>query len=442
MTLVASGTNLPLIGQDDLVKRAFDRFQRSGELMPHAVRGLIDESWRRCYQAGLDPARPPALAAASRTINKRRTKSSDHHELLDASAPVMTQATQGLAGSETMMVLSDAAGDVLATDGDDGAVRDAADIGLSKGNNWSESSCGTNGLGTALRAGGPVHVHGSEHYCELTRNWTCSATVVRDPFDGTVLGALSIAGPSHTFNPHLLPLAEATAARLRSALLERENFRREHVLGHALGLFSRRISGGLMLFDRRGNLVTANTCGRLFLSELDLPAEKTVGPRVSALDIRDHGNEGAPPLPEWLRAECMEPIMAGGERIGTVVHLRNIARYTISPDDGLPRYKLRRVIEFISANIGGPISLDDLAGAADMSRYHFHRQFKKSLGMTPHDYILHNRIERAKSLLIGSTLPLIEVARDVGFVDQSHFTSTFRRLTSMTPRHFRHAMAE
>jgi len=442
MTLVASGTNLPLIGQDDVVKLAFDRFQRSGELMPHAVRGLIDESWRRCYQAGIDPARPPALAAASRTITKRRGRSYDHHELLDASAPVMSQATQVLAGSGTMMVLSDAAGEVLAADGDDGAVRDAAEIGLSKGNNWSELSRGTNGLGTALRAGGPVQVHGSEHYCEPSRNWTCSATVVRDPFDGTVLGALSVAGPSYTFNPHLLPLAVATAARLRSALQERENFRRERLLGHALGLFSRRVVGGLMIFDRRGNLVTANTCGRLFLSKLDLPAEKAVGPGVSALDLREHGNDAVFPLPEWLRPECMEPIIAGEERIGTVVHLRNIARYTISREDGLPRYKLRRVIEFIDANIGGPISLDDLARAADMSRYHFHRQFKKSLGMTPHDYILHNRIERAKSLLIGSALPLIDVARDVGFVDQSHFTSTFRRLTSMTPRHFRHAMTE
>jgi sigma-54 dependent transcriptional regulator, acetoin dehydrogenase operon transcriptional activator AcoR len=442
MTPDASGTSLPIVGRDHVVKLAFDRFQRSGELVPHAVRGLIDESWRRCYQAGIDPARPPARAAASRSIRTQRTKSPDPHELLDASAPVMSQAAQVLAGSETMMVLSDAAGDVLATEGDGAAVRDAADIGLSKGNNWSELSRGTNGLGTALRAGGPVHVHGPEHYCESTRGWTCSATVVRDPFDGTVQGALSIAGPSYTFNPHLLPLAVASAARLRSALLERENLRRERLLGHALGLFSRRAAGGLMLFDRRGGLVTANTCGRLFLSELGLHAEKAAGPRVSALDLREHGSDGVSPLPEWLRAEWMEPILAGEERIGTVVHLRDIARYAISRDDGLPRYKLRRVIEFVDANIGGPISLDDLARAADMSRYHFHRQFKKSLGMTPHDYILHNRIERAKSLLIGSTLPLIDVARDVGFVDQSHFTSTFRRLTSMTPRHFRHAMAE
>lgn len=437
MTPDASGINLPIVGRDDVVKLAFDRFQRSGEPTPHAVRRLIDESWRRCRQAGIDPAHPPA--SPSHTQN---AKSPDHHELLDASAPVMSQATQVLAGSETMMVLGDAAGYVLAIDGDDGAVRSAAEIGLSKGNNWSELSRGTNGLGTALRAGGPVHVHGSEHYCELSRDWTCSATVVRDPFDGTVQGALCIAGPNHTFNPHFLPLAVASAARLRSALLERENIRRERLLGHALGLFSRRVAGGLMLFDRRGALVTANTCGRLFLSELGLDAAKAAVPRVPALDLRGHEGDAASPLPQWLRAEWLETILVGEEQIGTVVHLRNITRYSISRQDGLPRYKLRRVIEFIDANIGGSVSLDDLARTAEMSRYHFHRQFKKSLGMTPHDYILHNRIERAKSLLIGSTLPLIDVARDVGFVDQSHFTSTFRKLTSMTPRHFRHAMTE
>jgi AraC family transcriptional regulator len=113
----------------------------------------------------------------------------------------------------------------------------------------------------------------------------------------------------------------------------------------------------------------------------------------------------------------------------------------LSKEGGLPRYKLRRVIAYIDARIGDNISLEDLASVAGVSRFHFHRQFKKSLGVTPHDYILRARIERAKGLLIESDLTVGEVSGAVGFVDQSHFSHTFRRLTAMTPRSFRNFMS-
>ena len=61
--------------------------------------------------------------------------------------------------------------------------------------------------------------------------------------------------------------------------------------------------------------------------------------------------------------------------------------------------------------------------------------------MTPHQYIVQLRMERAKTLLSDSDLPLAEVAAQVGFADQSHFSSTFRRTTAMTPRSYRNATA-
>ncbi len=69
-----------------------------------------------------------------------------------------------------------------------------------------------------------------------------------------------------------------------------------------------------------------------------------------------------------------------------------------------------------------------------------HRQFKKTTGLTPHQFIVQRRIEQAKVLLAQSNLPIIDVAVRVGFVDQSHFTTTFRKLTSMTPRIYRNAI--
>jgi AraC family transcriptional regulator len=104
---------------------------------------------------------------------------------------------------------------------------------------------------------------------------------------------------------------------------------------------------------------------------------------------------------------------------------------------GLPAKTLRRVFEFVEANIDQSISLEQLASVATVSRFHFHRQFKKATGRTPHHYIVQRRIERAKALLSESALPLIEIAARLGFTDQSHFINTFRKMTAVTPRAYR-----
>jgi AraC family transcriptional regulator len=60
--------------------------------------------------------------------------------------------------------------------------------------------------------------------------------------------------------------------------------------------------------------------------------------------------------------------------------------------------------------------------------------------LTPHQFIVQRRVEQAKVLLAQSNLPIVDVAVRVGFMDQSHFTTTFRKLTSMTPRMYRNAV--
>jgi AraC family transcriptional regulator len=132
--------------------------------------------------------------------------------------------------------------------------------------------------------------------------------------------------------------------------------------------------------------------------------------------------------------------MDGGDRIGTLVLIPDaLRRKAAAFQGGLPRYKLRRAVDFINANLDRVIHLKDMARVADVSRFHFHRQFKQTTGLTPHQFIIQRRIEQAKVLLAKSSLPIIDVAVRVGFVDQSHFTTTFRKLTSMTPRNYRNA---
>src|SRR6185295_15014747 len=114
----------------------------------------------------------------------------------------------------------------------------------------------------------------------------------------------------------------------------------------------------------------------------------------------------------------------GGERLGTVVEIpeRFFSRALLR-QSGLPGYKLRQAVDFIQAHIDQPIHLKQLAASVALSPFHFHRQFKKAMGMTPHQYIVQLQIDRAKKLLSNSDMPLAAVAAQVGFADQSHFSS-------------------
>jgi AraC family transcriptional regulator len=104
---------------------------------------------------------------------------------------------------------------------------------------------------------------------------------------------------------------------------------------------------------------------------------------------------------------------------------------------GLPRFKLKRAIEFVQENMVDDISFRDVAAHLRMSAYHFARMFKQSTGESPHRYIVRCRIERAKALLSEARLPISDVAFEVGYKSQSHFTTCFGRLTGVTPAAFR-----
>lgn len=104
---------------------------------------------------------------------------------------------------------------------------------------------------------------------------------------------------------------------------------------------------------------------------------------------------------------------------------------------GLSGPKLRQVTDFIAENYASEIKLAELAQVAGMSNFHFAREFKRTTGTTPHQYLIKFRVERAKALLGKKELPLIEVGLRSGFSHQSHFTRLFRKITGTTPHLYR-----
>ena len=102
--------------------------------------------------------------------------------------------------------------------------------------------------------------------------------------------------------------------------------------------------------------------------------------------------------------------------------------------------RIRRVLDYIEEHLAEPITLDELAAVATMSRYHFAKTFKDHTSLPPHRYVAERRIERAKRLLEGSNLPAAEIAYQVGYSSQSNFTATFRKLTGVTPARYRTAL--
>lgn len=105
--------------------------------------------------------------------------------------------------------------------------------------------------------------------------------------------------------------------------------------------------------------------------------------------------------------------------------------------NALDAFQVKQVKEYIEENLAEELAIAHLAALIPMSQYHFARAFKTTLGQTPHKYVVHRRIERAKVLLSATQLPVLEISLQTGFSNPSHFTSQFRRYVGTTPRKYR-----
>ena len=102
--------------------------------------------------------------------------------------------------------------------------------------------------------------------------------------------------------------------------------------------------------------------------------------------------------------------------------------------DGLPRSALRQVIDYIHANLAQELGLAELAAIAHLSPHYFTRLFKQSTGVTPHQFVIQCRVERAKTLLLAGKDAIAEIAQQVGFANQAHLNVHIKRLLGVTPK--------
>ncbi|MCW2718550.1 MAG: AraC family transcriptional regulator [Pseudonocardiales bacterium] len=105
--------------------------------------------------------------------------------------------------------------------------------------------------------------------------------------------------------------------------------------------------------------------------------------------------------------------------------------------DGLTFQQDRAVRDYIHQHLGESISLADLATEVGLSRFHFARRFRATTGTPPHEFVIRERVDRARMMLERSNTPLLDIACACGFADQSHMTREFKKRVGVTPGRYR-----
>jgi AraC family transcriptional regulator len=150
-------------------------------------------------------------------------------------------------------------------------------------------------------------------------------------------------------------------------------------------------------------------------------------------------------LPALRHPDQANPLFVDHVLLAVGVHIAQTyggMRTMSQPVPGwLAPWQEQRAKEIIAANLGG-VLVAELARECELSRVHLARAFRRSVGMTPYQWLMERRAEVAKEKLRDERLSLADVATECGFADQSHFTHHFTRLVGVTPRDWRRALKE
>lgn len=164
-----------------------------------------------------------------------------------------------------------------------------------------------------------------------------------------------------------------------------------------------------------------------------LPEFRTRDPQIEAMGM-------------LLFAELKQENLGGRlyiESLANVLAIHLLRQYSaVKPrlsiyEGGLPERQVLQVLEYINEHLNQDIKLADLSELLGMSQFHFSHQFKQSIGIAPYQYLLQQRVERAKQLLKQTDRSIMEIAFLCGFNSHSHLSKQFRQITGITPKAYR-----
>src|SRR4051812_10039987 len=255
------------------VTTARERFL-AGDDRVRGVRPEVATSWYRCReQYHVDPSL--GMAPPASVQDKPSAEHTLEHEIvfaqLGGTAASIASEVEGLGG---VINVTDGAGRILTVQGDKETLSRAWDSNMAPWSCWSEWATGTNGMGTALEAPGPVVISGPEHWCTGFHEWVCAGVAVRDAVTHDAVAVLDVA----TWRAILPPQAAGWLSKAvggARAILRQRACNSGAELAAAFGQTRARSGQALAALDARGRVVIADEEASLFLG---VPA------RVPALD--------------------------------------------------------------------------------------------------------------------------------------------------------------
>ena len=179
---------------------------------------------------------------------------------------------------------------------------------------------------------------------------------------------------------------------------------------------------------------------------MDLSIQTGSGKALELTELRAFDDPHLSTLIRLLHADVATGSPAGpmyGEQIGDTIAVYLVHRFAVAKPklkrhrSALPGPVLRRVQDLIEARLETPLSVEDLAQEARISRFHFTRLFRNSVGQSPAHFLAERRVERVKGLLASSEKTLPDIAVVTGFSSHSHMGAVFRTLTGTTPAKYR-----
>ncbi len=426
-----------------------------------SLAGPIEEvstSWRRSanqYRVNPDSSEAPRIL----TSDELRQLREPLDRLIFSAQEEIDRLYKVVREAGYTLLLCDTAGVAVENRGEEADASRFKYWGTWLGGVWSEAIEGTNGIGTCIAEERPITVHRNQHFRSRHTDLSCSAAPVFG-VDGSLMAVLDVSAidPERSERAHALTGAlTASSARGIEERFFREQFRGGWII--ATMPPEEGIRGMLLAVDGNRRIIGADRTARtsLLLDEYGLRNGVSLWAfferNPTPFRCRDGGDfiaqlivagtdETWPALvtpPERGRAAWQR---GGSEALHTRPRLDSLATVRQQAPrpparGGLPPGTMRRVREHVELHLSESMDLAELAAVAGLSMYHFARAFKQSTGVTPHHYLVHRRIERAREMLARSELPLSDIALAAGFSDQSHLARHFRQMLGMTPGQFR-----